>query len=79
MKVTYQSKAYAPEAVTKRYVRRSSAAGGYDWCEVGQDRRYDIRQGTVEADELSDAIRTAADEHYKVSMSYIDWPFTNSV
>ncbi len=78
MKVTYQSKAYAPEHVTKRYVRRSSAAGGYDWCEVGQDRRYDIRQGTVEADELADAIRTAADEHHKVSMSYIDWPFTNS-
>jgi hypothetical protein len=78
MKITYQSKAYAPEHVTKRYVRRSSAAGGYDWCEVGPDRRYDIRQGTVEPGELPDAIRAAADEHYKASCSYIDWPYSNS-
>lgn len=78
MKITYQSKSYAPDAILKRYVRRSTAAGGYDFCEVGKDRRYDLRQGTVEPDELPDAIRNAADEHYKVSCSYIDWPFTQS-
>lgn len=78
MNVVYQSKSYAPEQVTKRYVRRSSAAGGYDWCEVGQDRRYDVRQGTVEPDELADDIRAAADAHYKTSSSYIDWPFSQS-
>jgi hypothetical protein len=74
MIVTYQSKSYAPDKVTKRYVRRSCAAGGYDFCEVGQDRRYDIRQGTVDPSELPDEIRIAADEHYKTSSSYIDWP-----
>jgi hypothetical protein len=74
MKITYQSQKYSPEIVTARYVRRTCAAGGYDWCEVGQDRRYDVRQGTVEADELSDEVRGAADENYKVSMSYVSWP-----
>lgn len=73
MKVTYQSKKYTPEAVLKRYVRHTPG-GGYDWCEVGKDRRYDLRQGTVEADELPDALRMAADEHYKISLNYIDWP-----
>ena len=75
MKITYQSKNYAPEEVTKRYVRRSSAAGGYDFCEVGEDRRYDVRQGTVEPDELPDSVRNAADELRKTSCAYVDWPF----
>lgn len=61
MKITYQSNKYAPENVLKRYVRRSTAAGGYDFCEVGKDRRHDLRQGTVEADELPEAVRIAAD------------------
>lgn len=74
MKITYQSNKYAPENVMKRYVRRSTAAGGYGFCEVGKDRRYDIRQGTVEADELPEAVRVAADENYKVSCNYVDWP-----
>lgn len=74
MKVTYQSNNYSPDRVTARYVRRSSASGGYDWCEVGEDRRYDVRQGTVEASELADDVRSAADENYKVSMNYISWP-----
>lgn len=73
MKITYQSKHYAPEKVTKRYVRRSSAAGGYDFCEVGEER-LDIRQGTVEPDEFPEAVRTAADELFKTSSAYVDWP-----
>jgi len=74
MKITYQSKSYSPEKVTKRYVRRSSAAGGYDFCEVGEDRRFDVRQGTVEPDEIPEAVRAAADELRKTSCAYVDWP-----
>lgn len=73
MKITYQSRNYDPAKVMNRYVRRTCATGGYDFCEVGF-HRYDVRQGTVEADELPENIRKAADEHYKVSSSYIDWP-----
>jgi len=73
MKITYQSKSYSPEKVTKRYVRRS-AAGGYSFCEVGDDRRFDIRQGTVEPDEIPEAVRAAADDLHKTSSAYVDWP-----
>jgi hypothetical protein len=78
MKITYQSKNYTAEAILKRYVRKINAEGGYDFCEVGEDRRFDLRQGTVDADELPDSIRAAADEHYKTSRSYIDWPRTTN-
>jgi hypothetical protein len=75
MKFTYCSKNCAPENVLKRYVRRICSSGGYYFCEVGEDRRFDLRQGTVEAEELPEAVRQAADEHYKVSIFYIEWPF----
>lgn len=75
MNITHQSKSYTPENVLKRYVRRTSADGGYHFCEVGKDRRYDLRQGTIDACELPEAVRVAADENYKVSMHYVDWPF----
>lgn len=74
MQVTYQSKNYSPDQVVKRYVRKASGADNYNWCEVGKDRRYDLRQGTVEADELTDDIRALADEQYKTSCHYINWP-----
>ena len=74
MKITYQSKNYSPDKVTKRYVRRSTASGEYDWCEVGEDRRFDVRQGTIEPDELPEDIRAAADELFKTSSAYVDWP-----
>lgn len=75
MQVKYQAHRYDPDKVTARYVRRSSATGGYDWCEVGDDRRYDVRQGTVEPDELPDHIRAEADEAQKKHCHYITWPF----
>lgn len=72
MKVTYQSSNYAPEKILRRYVRRSS--DGYQFCEVGQDRRYDLRQGTVEADEIPEAIRIKADALKGQYFGYVDWP-----
>lgn len=74
MRITYQSQNYAADKIRKRYVRRTTAAGGYDFCEVGDDRRYDLRQGTVEPHELPDNVRQAADELYKTSCHYVDWP-----
>ena len=73
MKVTYQSDCYHPNAVTKRYVRYSPD-GVFSFCEVGQDRRYDIRQGTVDAAELPESVVAAAIENEKVSMLYVEWP-----
>jgi len=34
MRITYQSQNYAADKIRKRYVRRTTAAGGYDFCEI---------------------------------------------
>jgi hypothetical protein len=74
MKITYQSKKYTPEAVLARYVQYHFWNGEFGFCEVGGDRRYDLRQGTVERGELPDDIANAAIEHAKVSQLYVRWP-----
>ena len=74
MKVTRQSTCYAPEKVLRRYVKKATGTHDYIWCEVGEDRRYDLRQGTVESHELPEAVRRAADENHTVH--YVDWPIS---
>jgi len=75
MNVTYQSKNFSTEAVLKRYVRYGPWDGGvFEFCEVGGNRRFDLRQGTVTADELPCDLADAAIAHYKVSMAYLEWP-----
>ena len=75
MRATYTSRTYAPEHVTARYVRRC-VSGEYQFCEVGADRRYDIRQGVVDADELPDDVREAADNLCGHTFAYVPWPIT---
>jgi hypothetical protein len=72
MIVTYQSRRYALERVRSRYVRRDGQ--GYTFCEVGEDRRFDIRQGRVDAAELPDDVRAAADKRAGYYPSYVEWP-----
>lgn len=78
MNVTYQSTAYAytTDDIKKRYVKRDNflPEGIYSFCEVGEDRRYDIRQGTVTGDELPAAVREAADKAAKEHCHYVSWP-----
>lgn len=44
IRATYTARDYEPGKVTARYVRLASC-GAWQWCEVGPDRRYDVRQG----------------------------------
>jgi hypothetical protein len=75
MKVTYQSKNYKPEAVLKRYVKYGPWDGGiFLFCEVGGDRRFDLRQGIVDPSELPNGLAAAAIAHANVSWHYLDWP-----
>lgn len=76
MVITMQSKRYAPELVVARYVRRSPVSEEYFFCEVGEDRRYDLRQGRVVGDELTPAIRAAADAQRQQAFGYVSWPMT---
>lgn len=72
MKIKNQSPKYAAEKVLRRYVKR--VGDEYWFCEVGQDRRYDLRQGIVEASELPEAVRLRADEQKGQYFGYVDWP-----
>lgn len=70
MEVTFTAKGYQPGAVLARYVRANVKGGDYSWCEVGDDRRYDLRQGLV-----ADDIRVAADKLRGTWPGYVDWPY----
>lgn len=78
MQTVYQSKDYDPAKVTDRYVR-SDMDGGFWFCEVvGSDRRFDVRQGTVEADELPEYIIKAAKEREGFYPSYVEWSLAST-
>lgn len=74
MKVTSQSKRYAPEAVRARYVRFDRTGGMFHFCEVGEDRRFDLRQGIVDESELPRAVASAARARVGFTPGYVDWP-----
>lgn len=71
MRAKYTSKDYAPDKVRARYVMRMGDQ--YLFCEVGDDRRYDLRQGTVNASELPAAVRAAADARAGFQPAYVEW------
>lgn len=73
MKITYQAESYKPELIKNRYVRKSAIDNIYYFCEVGEDRRFDLRQGIVEAHELPKDVKAAADEASYSYPSYVKW------
>lgn len=57
-----------------RYVRRALGQDFYKWCEQSAaDPRYDVAQGTCEAQDLPDEVRAACDE-YKGMAYACEWP-----
>jgi hypothetical protein len=74
MKITYQSKNYSPQAVLTRYVKYHPWDGEFAFCEVGKNRRHDLRQGTVEPSELPTGLASEAIAHVEVSIHYLTWP-----
>lgn len=74
---TSTADAYEPGLVRSRYVRAPLVGGGrYAWCEVGDDRRYDLRQGRCDAFDLPDDVRQAADVQRASGVwpYYVEWP-----
>lgn len=77
MQVTYCSQRYRPDLVQARYVRAvADRPGVYQWCEVGQDTRYDLRQGTIAAEGLPAEVRAAADALRGTWPGYARWSIT---
>lgn len=72
--VTYQSKAYAPENVDRRYVRFDRGDGVFHFCETGIGTANDIRQGTVDEADLPASIAGRASSAAIGWPSYVPWP-----
>lgn len=70
--VTSTAKNYSPDKILKRYVRTDG--GRYFWCEVGEDRMYDLRQGRCEPSDLPISVIEAAEARRGHFPSYVEWP-----
>lgn len=75
IRITSQSPTYAPENVRKRYVSYRLSENAFFMCEVGEDRRYDIRQGYVDRQHIPLAIQLAAYDQAGTYPPYVEWPF----
>lgn len=63
--------------VLTRYVK-ANYDGSYSACEVGSDRRYDLRQWKVEdVSELPLDVRDKADKRLGYYPPYVEWPLPN--
>lgn len=72
MKITYQSRGYAPADVFRRYVR-AYGTSLYSFSEAGTTG-LTIRSGIVSADEVPKAIRKEVDRLKGQAFSWVDWP-----
>ena len=76
IKITFVSPDYSPEKVKSRYVRFSPRFNAFHFCEVGEDSRYDIRQGVViDPSIIPEEIQTQAKEMQNKMFGYVVWPF----
>lgn len=59
-----------------RYVRKAAGVDGvYQWCEQSaDDPRYDVAQGTCDAEDLPDDIRDKCDRHTGMGTYACEWP-----
>ena len=62
--------------VKARYVKRATGQNFYKWCEQSaDDPRYDVAQGTCEAEDLPDEIRQKCDDFKgDIYLYACEWP-----
>lgn len=69
---TYRSPNYKKENVVSAYVRYTSLDDTFHFCEVGEDRRYDIRQGKISIDKLPPDVILEAKKRAGIWSSYVE-------
>jgi hypothetical protein len=78
--ILFQAKACHPKRLGDRFVRaigNCRGVTGYAWCvRDALDKRYDVQQGTCDADDLPEDVRKAADAQRMYIPSYVEWPET---
>lgn len=72
MEIIYQAKSYSADKVRARYVR-FDADGIFRFCEVGDDRRYDLRQGIVDEKKIPVGVATKARAIAGNCPGYVEW------
>jgi len=70
---TATARGYRPNQVRTRYAKFIRGVG-FRWCEVGDDRRYDLRQGTCAASDLPGPVMNAALDRAGFYPPYVEWP-----
>lgn len=61
--------------VNKRYVRKYPGKDLYMWCETSLDNRYDLAQGTCEAEDLpADIIEKCELDGVRSCFYTCEWP-----
>ena len=74
MLVTYVARSYSSDRPVKRYVQNAGRLG-YKWIEQDvEHKRFDVRQGIVDANELPADVKAKADEREGFYPSYVEWP-----
>ena len=72
----YTTRDYHPSQVVGRYVRLSTS-GAFEGCEVGHDRRYNLRTWELSDGEIASldyAIIERCKELQGMCYAYVDWP-----
>lgn len=76
IQVTCVSPNYSPDKVVTRYVRLNAFGTEYQFCEVGEDSRYNIRSGVViDPSIIPEEIKAKAKELQLQAFGYVVWPF----
>jgi len=65
---------FCPRYVCHAYVRATYNPKIYAFCEVGNDRRFDIRQGSVKASMIPVDIRDKCQSILGQAFSYVEVP-----
>jgi hypothetical protein len=75
IKVTYSAFITGAQREGKRYVRTLRPNAEYVWCvRDALDPRYDVQQGTCNAEDVPKHIRALADLQQGRAFSYVEWP-----
>lgn len=80
IRTTWKAQNYRNQREGARMVRASAASVGgkphcYSWLiRDALDLRYDIQQGTCDAEDLPTGVREAADAKVGHAFNYVDWP-----
>ncbi|WP_205582866.1 hypothetical protein [Pseudomonas aeruginosa] len=77
MQITNQSRQYSPSLVAGRFVQRDVTSNSYIITEVSA-AGWTLREGRLDALDIPDEVRAAADAERYSAVARVPWPLDNS-